>query len=225
MTRDCSACHSLAYARIGGELKVLPHGHPDQVVDALRGFYGAGGGHASAAEPDNTRRLPGFMEDIRQALGRFTERFSATPAVVSNGVRQVFSKGGVCAECHTVQAPLDPGSLYYRIAPVYLNDHYMPRGDFNHGVPQHNKDARGRATCGDCHDARNADDARQIMLPKLAQCADCHGKTPAQSATSASADCAECHSYHVPGMASPKDPMREHIASLAGSPGAAAPTP
>jgi hypothetical protein len=212
MVRDCSACHSLAYARIGGELRMLPHGHPDQVVDALRSFYGSGGG-AGAAQPDNSRRLPGFMEDVRQALGRFTASFT-TPAAVSNGVRQVFSKGGVCAECHTVEPPAAPGSLNYRIAPVFLNDHYMPRGDFNHGVPQHNKDAHGRATCTDCHDARNSDDAREVMLPRLSACADCHGKSPRQSATSASGDCAECHSYHAPGHTSPKDPEREHIASL-----------
>jgi hypothetical protein len=217
MVRDCSACHSLAYARIGGELRTLPHGHPDQVVEALRGFYGSGGG-ASAAQADTSRRLPGFMEDVRQALGRFTERFTM-PTAVSNGVRQVFSKNGVCAECHTVQAPLDPGSLDYRIAPVYQNDHYLPHGDFNHGVPQHSKDALGRSTCTNCHDARNSDDSREVLLPRLSACADCHGKTPKQSANAASADCTECHSYHAPGRASPKDPEREHIASLSG-PGA-----
>jgi hypothetical protein len=214
MVRDCSACHSLAYARIGGELKMLPHGHPDQVVAALRSFYGSGGG-VQAAAPDTSRRLPGFMEDMRQALSRFAERFT-TPVAVSNGVRQVFAKNGTCAECHTVQAPLDPGSLDYRIAPVFLNDHYMPRGDFNHGIPQHNKDAQGRFTCANCHNARQSDDAREILLPKLSDCTECHGKTPKQSASSASADCAECHSYHAPGRSSPKDPEREHVASLTG---------
>ena len=219
MVRDCSGCHSLAYARIGGELRMLPHGHPDQVVDALRGFYGSGGG-ASAAAPDTTRRLPGFMEDVRQAMARFTARFT-TPAAVTDGVRKVFAPGGVCAECHTVRRPSDPGSLAYGIAPVYLNDRYLPRGDFNHGVPAHNKDALGRNTCDSCHKARTSDDAREVLLPRLAACADCHGKNPKQAATSASADCAECHSYHAPGEASPKGGDQEHIALVgaAGSDG------
>ena len=212
MVRDCSSCHSLAYAKVGGELRMLPHGHPDQVVDALRGFYGSGGG-ARAAAADNTRRLPGFMEDIRQAMGRFEARFT-TPAAVSDGVRKVFSTGGVCAECHTVIRPSDPGSLDYRIAPVYLNDHYLPRGDFNHGVPQHNKDAQGRYTCTDCHKARDSDDAREVLLPRLSACADCHGKTTKQTPMAASADCTECHSYHAPGTATPKGADQEHIAQI-----------
>jgi len=210
MVRDCSACHSLAYARIGGELRMLPHGHPDQVVAALRSFYGSGG-RAAAAQPDNSRRLPGFMENARRAMSGFVARFT-TPAEVSNGVRQVFSPGGVCAECHTVQRPFDPGSLDYRIAPVFVNDRYMPRGDFNHGVPQHSKDALGRATCSNCHAARESDDARQVLMPRISDCDDCHGKSPKTTPAAASADCAECHSYHAPGMASPKDPSREHIA-------------
>jgi hypothetical protein len=209
MIRDCSSCHSLAYARIGGELRMLPHGHPDQVVEAVRSFY-ASGGRGAAAQPDNSRRLPGFMEDARRAMSGFVARFT-TPAEVSNGVRQVFSPGGVCAECHTVQRPMD-GSLNYRIAPVYLNDHYMPRGDFNHGVPQHNKDAQGRYTCTDCHAARESDDAREVLMPRISSCNDCHGKSPKSSTTAASADCAECHSYHAPGMASPKGADQEHIA-------------
>jgi hypothetical protein len=220
MVRDCSSCHSLAYARIGGELKMLPHGHPDQVVDALRSFYGAGG-RSSAAEADTSRRLPGFMEDARQAMNRFVARFT-TPAAVSNGVRQVFSPGGVCAECHTVQRPADPGSLDYRIAPVFMNDRYMPRGAFNHGIPQHNKDANGRYTCSDCHAARSSDDARDVMLPGLASCNNCHGK-PKQSPIAASADCAECHSYHAPGEASPKGADQEHIALLSTPGGVGAP--
>ena len=216
MERDCSACHSLAYARIGGELKMLPHGRPDQVVAALRGFY-AGGGAVGAAAPDTTRRLPGFLEDMRQAMTRFTARFT-TPCVVSDGVRKVFAPGGVCAECHTVQRPSDPGSLTYAIAPVYLNARYLPRGDFDHGVPAHAKDAHGKPTCGNCHDARNSDDARQVLLPRLASCAECHGKSPKQVAMSASADCTECHSYHA-GDASPKGANQEHIALLS-APGA-----
>ena len=209
MVRDCSACHSLAYARIGGELRLLPHGHPDQVVEALRSFYSSGG-RGAAAQPDNSRRLPGFMEDARRAMSGFVARFT-TPAEVSNGVRQVFSPGGVCAECHTVERPMD-GSLNYRIAPVFVNERYLPRGDFNHGVPQHNKDAQGRATCTDCHAARESDDAREVLMPRISSCNDCHGKSPKTSPTAAGADCAECHSYHAPGTASPKGADQEHIA-------------
>ena len=212
MVRDCSACHSLAYAKVGGELKMLPHGHPDQVVEALRDFYGSGGG-IGAGTPDASRRLPGFMEDVRSAMSRFAARFT-TPAAVSDGVRKVFSPGGVCAECHTIRRPGDAGSLNYAIAPVYLNDRYLPRGDFDHGVPAHAKDAHGLPTCSNCHDARNSDDARQVLLPRLSACAECHGKSPKQSATSASADCTECHSYHAPGDASPKGADQQHIALI-----------
>ena len=129
-------------------------------------------------------------------------------------MRQVFAPGGVCAECHTVLRPTDPNSLNYGIARVYLNQRYLPWGDFDHGVPQHAKDAQGRPSCGSCHNARQTDDAREVMLPHISACADCHGKSRKQSVASASADCTECHSYHAPGEATPKG-AGEHIALLA----------
>jgi len=113
-----------------------------------------------------------------------------------------------------VLRPSDPNSLNYRVAAVYLNDRYLPHGDFNHGVPQHNKDAQGKYTCTSCHDARNSNDARDVILPRLSACADCHGKSPKQTAMAASSDCTECHSYHAPGAATPKGADQEHIALL-----------
>ncbi|HEY1876895.1 MAG TPA: FHA domain-containing protein, partial [Rhizomicrobium sp.] len=39
MKRDCGACHSLAFTRKNGVDQLLPHGHPDQVVAALRAYF------------------------------------------------------------------------------------------------------------------------------------------------------------------------------------------
>jgi hypothetical protein len=200
MVRDCSACHSLAFARINGQLLTLPHGHPDQVVAAFQRAYGGGGG---AEETGPSRPRPGWVDELRMALDRLAGR-SVLSAAAANGVRTAFSPGGACAECHTVKQP-PAGSLAYDIAPVYLNQRYMPWGAFDHALPAHRRDAKGRLTCVACHAARTSDDANQVMLPRLSQCASCHGKTPAQSSTAAGSDCAECHSYHAPGQATRKD--------------------
>ena len=163
MERDCAACHSLAFARVGGVTKSLPHGEPAQVAAALAG-----------------------------ARGR---------------VRAAFSAGGACFDCHKVIAPAD-GSLAYRIAPVHLTARFMPRGAFDHGVPEHRKDAKGALNCAACHATQTSDSAADLLTPTIAECVACHGKAKGQVHAPASADCAECHSYHAPGTPARKSAVR-----------------
>jgi hypothetical protein len=92
----------------------------------------------------------------------------------------------------------------YRIRPIHLTERYLPWGDFDHSLPAHKQDAEGRPTCDTCHRVVDSTGSSQVMLPRIEQCAACHGKTKAQVAQAASGDCAECHSYHAPGMATPK---------------------
>jgi hypothetical protein len=205
MTRDCSACHSLAYARVGGTLKLLPHGHPDQVVTTLTAFYGAAAvEHWSPPPIDWQRRQPGVAAVARLQARRAAAGFNASAAVAA-GVRAAFSPGGTCYDCHTVVRPAAVDSLAYGIAPVHLTNRYLPWGAFNHAIPAHRRDAMGRETCGACHKARTSDRAEDLLLPRIDQCSACHGKTRAQTPQAAGSDCAECHGYHAPGRPSRQD--------------------
>jgi hypothetical protein len=194
MVRDCSACHSLAFARRGGVLRNLPHGSVSRVVAILKAFYPVPpGGFAGGG-----RRIPGLAEEILEWWRR-ARGVGAASSQAARAIRLTFAPGGVCSYCHTIGRPRDPASLAYAIAPVHLSLRYLPLGGFDHGVPAHHLDSQNRPSCGVCHGARQSDRAADVLLPRIDQCAACHGRTKAQTASAASSDCAECHSYHAPG--------------------------
>jgi hypothetical protein len=197
MTRDCSACHSLAYAPgPGGAPRLLPHGRPAEVVATLEQYYGGGAARPAAAEASM-----GFFDSVGHLFSGGGQR-PAPPAAAK--IRALFAPHGLCAECHTPVAPADPASLEYRIRPIHLTERYLPWGDFDHRLPAHKQDAEGRPTCDNCHRVVDSTGSSEVMLPRIDQCAECHGKTKAKTPQAASGDCAECHSYHAPGMATAK---------------------
>src|SRR3546814_15517493 len=56
MEADCAMCHSLAFDRVGGTIRTLRHGEPEQVVADLRDFYRS---RSPAPRAGATRRRPG----------------------------------------------------------------------------------------------------------------------------------------------------------------------
>jgi hypothetical protein len=199
MVRDCSSCHSLAFAPgPGGAPRLLPHGHPDQVIATLRQYYGGGGGKPVAAEASM-----GFFDSVGHLFSSGGQRAAGSPVAAAK-IRALFAPRGLCSECHATIAPADPASLDYRIRPIHLTERYLPWGDFDHSLPAHKQDAAGRPTCDNCHRVVDSAGSSQVMLPRIAQCAECHGKTKEKTPQAASGDCAECHSYHAPGMATPR---------------------
>jgi hypothetical protein len=204
MVRDCSACHSLAFARRGGVLRNLPHGSVSRVVATLETFYPV----PSAGFPAGGRRIPGLAEEILQWWRR-ASGVGAPSSQAARAIRVTFAQGGVCSYCHTIGRPRDPASMAYAIAPVHLSVRYLPLGGFDHGVPAHHLDSQNRPSCGVCHGARQSDRAADVLLPRIEQCAACHGRTKAQTVSAASSDCAECHSYHAPGEPTSRVSVRQ----------------
>ena len=199
MVRDCSSCHSLAFAPgPGGAPRLLPHGHADQVVATLMQYYGSGRGTGNAMAAAASM---GFFDSVGHLFSGGGQRPAPMAAAK---IRALFASRGLCSECHAAIAPAEPSSLAYRIRPIHLTARYLPWGDFDHSLPAHKEDAAGRPTCDNCHSVVDSTGSSQVMLPRIEQCAACHGKTKAQTAQAASGDCAECHSYHAPGMATPK---------------------
>ena len=184
MERDCGDCHSLAYDRVGGEFRNLPHGDLPKVIATL-----AGRGLSAPGGPDRAR-----PDQIRPTS------FSAGGA---SAYRATFSPGGACYDCHTISWEGDT----VRMAPVELATRYLPRGGFDHSVPEHGGPGPSKAggfKCADCHVAKTSDKAADVLIPDLAKCGTCHGKTTAQIAAADDADCTTCHSFHTPGRATPK---------------------
>lgn len=191
MEADCQSCHSLAFASNDGVPRTLRHGDPNEARAALRDYFAAHGGTAQPELSGMARRRPG---DISASP---TGGTGATQAI-----RALFSPGGACFDCHTVTPPLRPGGLDYGIAPVTLPTRYLTDGWFDHR-------AHTTQSCTSCHAANVSNDARDVMLPKVAECRTCHaGEHPTRAAPVASS-CAMCHVYHRdPGLPASADRRR-----------------
>ena len=214
MTKDCSGCHSLAYAPGGGDgARVLPHAEPDKVVATLKAFYATGGLRETPAGP---RKAPGFLDRLGMMFSGHAARGPVSGA--DSKIRALFEPRGLCVECHALSPRSDAAALSFKIIPINQTQRYLPWGAFNHDLPAHKQDAAGKPTCESCHAATTTAGTNELMLPRIESCAACHGKTKAKLATAASAECAECHSYHAPGMASPKV---EHAKTDGGQPATA----
>ena len=191
MTRDCAACHSLAFARVNGVLQMLPHGRPDLVVAKLAAFYTP---QSVWSGPPGGRSMPpaASTTPVQPAPDR------ASPAA-AEAIRWTFSLGGACFDCHRVSPPTGANPLAYGVAPVKLSNRYLPWGGFNHAIAAHRRDPAGRETCNDCHKASASRQAEDLLLPRIDTCFACHGKSKAQTPQPAGATCAECHGYHDAG--------------------------
>src|SRR5690606_38213257 len=84
---------------------------------------------------------------------------------------------------------------------------YLPRGGFDHSVPEHGGPGQAKAgafKCADCHKAQTSERASDVLIPQIAECATCHGKSSEQIAAADDADCTTCHAFHAPGQPTPK---------------------
>ncbi len=152
MKRDCGVCHSLAFTRKNGVDQLLPHGHPDQVVAALKALFRQRAAHV---RPASTPSWDGPACTACSCPARRCDYVAAN-------VRDAFEPGGTCYSCHVIIPPADKHSLNYGVAPVKLTSRYLPWGDFNHNVPEHHQDANGAPNCDTCHKAKSSKKAEDV---------------------------------------------------------------
>ena len=187
MERDCQSCHSLAFEKIGGTVRTLRHGEPDQVIADLRAYYRSTPPAQPFALGGMARRRPGDYAQGRVYHAYFGAQ-AARPSRADDAIRAVFSKGGACYDCHIVTAPGAKGSASWSVTPVNQPMRYMMNGGFDHK-------AHSTETCESCHAAGKSHDARQLLLPGIDSCRTCHGGEKSKAPVPSS--CAMCHSYHI----------------------------
>ena len=197
MEGDCGMCHSLAFEQIGGTVRTLRHGEPAQVVADILSFYRTAPRERTGLDAQ-ARARPGDANQVREAVQAARAR-SAMGGRAEQAVRQVFSSGGACFECHQVDAPA-AGSLAYNVRPVAFPTRYMLHGWFDHRPHQFTqrpgeRRQEGSAACLSCHQAETSSDATDLMLPDLASCRTCHGGETTRLPVASS--CAMCHDYHI----------------------------
>ena len=193
MESDCAMCHSLTFDIVDGTRRTLRHGEPRQVVADLRAFYRSTGPKRPIALGGQARRRPG--DAAQQGLaGDYAFAARTRFARADEAIRAVFSRGGACYDCHSVeQSPR--GSLAFDIRPVSQPMRYFHKGWFDH-------DAHKQETCESCHTgAVKSASARDLLLPDLTSCRTCHvgesGASLVKVSKPTRSGCALCHSYHA----------------------------
>ncbi|MEP2990589.1 MAG: cytochrome c3 family protein [Parasphingorhabdus sp.] len=188
MQEDCSMCHSLAFDEIGGTIRTLRHGEPDMVRADLRAYYRS----TRPTRPINLggmkRRRPGGNNDVRVASD-YARAVQFRPSRANLAISEVFSRGGACFDCHGVTPPTARGRVDFGIKPVTQTDRYMHKGWFSH-------EAHNDEDCTSCHTADTSKDARDLLLPGIKTCRECHGGE-FQATSDVPSTCAMCHDYHA----------------------------
>ncbi|MGB5483867.1 cytochrome c3 family protein [Parasphingorhabdus sp.] len=188
MKQDCSMCHSLAFDEIGGTVRTLRHGEPAMVQADLRAYYRS----TRPTRPINlggmSRRRPGGSNEVRVARD-YARAVQFRPSRANLAISQVFSRGGACYDCHGVTPPTARGRVDYGIKPVTQTDRYMQKGWFSH-------EAHNDEKCTTCHNATTSKDAKDLLLPGIKTCRECHGGE-FQKTSDVPSSCAMCHDYHA----------------------------
>lgn len=180
MERDCEACHSLAYDRVGGTFRTLHHGDVEQMKADLR------------AMPRGQAIVTGRHRPGQFAMGGLYYSSFAAPAGSEAMIDRALSREGICGECHVPVA----GRGGMTILPVRQVTRFFPNAWFDHKA--HRQEA-----CTTCHAAGRSSRSTDLLLPGIKQCRTCHLGEHASKAKVPSS-CVMCHAYH------PKDlPPRE----------------
>ena len=203
MEKACQSCHSLTFDEIGGTFRTLHHGQPDQVVADLRAAFRGGMPPRPASLSGMARRIPGAAAQQSTAAD-YARAVRFYPMQAEEAVAQVFSKGGLCYDCHTIgRARNGEGSAAtagFTVQKPVQNGRYYSKGWFDH------KDHR-KAECVTCHvKAATSNDADAVLVPGIdgaGGCRSCHvGEGGAKLASAhvkepVASGCAMCHEYHM----------------------------
>jgi predicted CXXCH cytochrome family protein len=171
MERDCEACHSLVYDKVGSTFRTLRHGDIAQMQADLVAA------DRSPRPPIVTgRRRPGQYAPG----GTYYSNFTGGSGVVARAM----STDGVCGECHI---PTSKGGRL-GVMPVLQPSRYFAHGWFSHA--DHRQES-----CASCHAAKTSHSSSDLLLPGISRCRDCHLGEDSRKAKVPSS-CAMCHSYH-----------------------------
>jgi len=174
METDCEACHSLVYDRVGTTFRTVRHGDVDEMRADLLAL------DRTPRRPIvSTRRRPGEYGEG----GRYRANFGG-PTSGSALLAQAMTRDGLCGECHIPAS----GRGGLAVMPVSQQARYFIHGWFDH--EDHKEE-----TCTSCHAADTSDASSDLLLPRIAQCRECHEGESARTAEVPSG-CAMCHSYH-----------------------------
>ncbi|MEL0218142.1 MAG: hypothetical protein VXB09_10880, partial [Gammaproteobacteria bacterium] len=200
MEQHCSSCHLLTFDPDHPE-RELPHGKPSDLLLMMEEFYARRtliGATLAAGRPAFDAERPGRSNQLDEAARAEALRLAKALAVQS--AEDIFERT-TCAICHDVTRRGDGITPAWDVAPVYINQHWMPLSRFDHG-------AHASETCESCHAAETSLVSSDILMPDIASCQTCHGDEHTDDKLVSV--CLDCHSFHLDRF----DPMVQFSAEL-----------
>ncbi len=106
-------------------------------------------------------------------------RSSARCAARATKIENQFTRRG-CVGCHVVvDTQSDSDFDRFQVYPIRFARDYFPAGRFDHRSHQIQGKLTGDAACLSCHEAKESQDSKDLMLPAMGKCEECHGDRPA----------------------------------------------
>jgi predicted CXXCH cytochrome family protein len=181
--KHCASCHKESLKFDSAALdRSVPHGNAQAAQRYVEDFYARVALEGKAVDPqapEVVRRRPGrvLAEPERLEALDWASKKALT-------VRDfIFDDKRGCGTCHTVDR--DPAG--YRIEPVMLQQHFLPKAEFNHA--KHNA-----MQCADCHAAKQSSSSGDVLIPTIDNCTTCHGGEKANAKVPST--CISCHDFH-----------------------------
>lgn len=211
MEDACQTCHTLNFDQIGGTFRSLRHGKPELVVADIRAAYRGMGPMQPANLSGLSRRLPGDAA-LRSTAADYARAVRFYPSRAEQAVAKVFTKGGMCYDCHIVNPGGTMATGGFTVQRAAQHNRYYHDGWFSH--KNHTK-----SDCAFCHTkAETSNDAGDLLVPGMdgkGGCRSCHvGEGGAHLASAQIKDkvdstCAMCHSFHMADDGAPWRPANK----------------
>ncbi|NIV17646.1 MAG: FHA domain-containing protein [Woeseiaceae bacterium] len=187
MDEHCSDCHTLSFDPDFPSREV-PHGDPLEVMQALIEYYSA---RLLGADPDAVEqrvRRPG-----RRLSRADRDRAAAEARVQAMQVAGDLFERRACATCHDVSRDEGNRDAPWRVRPVRLTETFFVHANFTHAAHQTEV-----TNCESCHEASASSSARDVLIPGIDNCRECHGSgfSGRNTAAQTPSTCIMCHGFH-----------------------------
>ena len=148
---------------------------------------GGGGGRrrpgsaTEGAKPLASAKLPGFADQAALGAWMATQRKEIIAGKVV----------GACDKCHVGITPgPDAQPEAFKVSDQKIPEVWLTRSRFSHAY-------HAMVSCVSCHaQAPGSTDTKDVMLPGVASCRECHAPNATPSGSAAPFDCVLCHTYH-----------------------------
>ena len=181
----CQECHTLSFDITEPERQV-PHAKIEEIVYMLDEFYARRAlegevTDTTAPETLRVRRRPGQSLEPQQRQQALTWARDK-----ARTVGESLFTGRACTVCHSVSPGQQAGD--WRVAPVRVAGEWFSKAHFTH-------QKHSTMDCQGCHAADTSNSSRDLLIPDIANCRQCHaGEAGGHNKLQSS--CVSCHGYH-----------------------------